>query len=224
MIKEPKFCEAAGRMSGDERRNQILRVAIRLFSQKGFSGTTTREIARAAGVSEAMVFRHFATKSELYNAILDHKACEGGMKNPFEEVAEAMERRDDEAVFYGLMRHALDHHEKDPEFMRLLMHSALEGHELADMFIAQNIVPVYEFLSDYIKRRQAEGGIRPDVKPRIIIRAFVGMMIHHALNNSLWDSKRILLDVSNEEAARGFVEILLCGIKNCAPSEDDNSH
>jgi TetR/AcrR family transcriptional regulator len=52
-------------MSGDERRKQILRVAIQLFSQRGFSGTTTKEIARAAGVSEAMVFRHFANKEEL---------------------------------------------------------------------------------------------------------------------------------------------------------------
>src|SRR5213080_2118089 len=62
-------------MAGDERRLQILKVAMRLFSQRGFRGTTTKEIAQAAGVSEAMVFRHFATKKELYSAILDHKAC-----------------------------------------------------------------------------------------------------------------------------------------------------
>lgn len=225
MIRELNTNEAAtGRMSGDERRSQILRVAIKLFSQHGFSGTTTKEIARAAGVSEAMVFRHFATKSELYSAILDHKACEGGLHNPFELIGDAMEKRDDPAVFYGLMRHALDQHEQDPEFMRLLMHSALEGHELADMFVVQNIVPMYDFLSEYIRRRQEEGGIRADIKPKVIVRAFVGMMIHHALNNSLWDSKRILVNISNEEAARAFSEILLCGIKKCAPSEENNSH
>src|SRR5205807_8790750 len=63
------------RMAGQERHLQILRVAMRLFSQHGFRGTTTKEIALAAGVSEAMVFRHFATKEELYSAILDQKAC-----------------------------------------------------------------------------------------------------------------------------------------------------
>src|ERR1700681_2661655 len=63
------------RMAGDERRMQILGCAVRLFSQRGFRGTTTKEIAQAAGISEAMVFRHFATKEELYSAILDHKAC-----------------------------------------------------------------------------------------------------------------------------------------------------
>ena len=55
-------------MAGELRRLQILRVAVRLFSQRGFRGTTTKEIAQAAGVSEAMVFRHFATKEELYAA------------------------------------------------------------------------------------------------------------------------------------------------------------
>ena len=66
------------RMAGEERRDQLLRVAMSLFSNHGFRGTTTKEIAHAAGVSEAMVFRHFATKEDLYAAILDHKACSGG--------------------------------------------------------------------------------------------------------------------------------------------------
>ncbi|HEX9962000.1 MAG TPA: helix-turn-helix domain-containing protein, partial [Pyrinomonadaceae bacterium] len=91
MIKELDTTEATHvRMSGDERRSQILQIAIKLFSQNGFRGTTTKEIARAAGVSEAMVFRHFATKDELYHAILDYKACEGRAVNPMETICEAL--------------------------------------------------------------------------------------------------------------------------------------
>lgn len=213
MIKEIEIKETTGsRMSGDERRGQILRVAIKLFSQCGFRGTTTKEIARAAGVSEAMVFRHFATKSELYNAILDHKACEGGSPNPFDWVGDIMAQKDDEEFFYRLALGALTHHEDDPEFMRLLFHSALEGHELAEIFIERNLIPLYEFLSEYISGRQAEGAIRKDVQPRVVIRAFVGMMIHHSLNNTLWDKNRRLLNISNEEAARAFTGIILRGI------------
>lgn len=214
MIKELETSEAVtGRMSGDERRKQILRVAIKLFAYEGFNGTTTKKIAQEAGVSEAMVFRHFATKRELYHAILDHKACEGGNPNPCEWAGEALAAKDDEQFFYQILISALNHHEEDPEFMRLLFHSALEGHELAEMFVEQNIVPLYEFMSAYISQRQADGALRDDINPRVIIRAFVGMMIHHSLNNTLWDKKRHLLDISNEEAARSFVEILLSGIK-----------
>src|SRR5215813_15002443 len=102
------------RMTGEDRRLQILKVAMRLFSQNGFRGTTTKEIALAAGVSEAMVFRHFATKQELYAAILDHKACASGNFDPEPITAEAISRKDDRAVFESLALGALDYHEKDP--------------------------------------------------------------------------------------------------------------
>jgi AcrR family transcriptional regulator len=118
-------------MAGDERRMQILRSAVRLFSQRGFSGTTTKEIAQAAGISEAMVFRHFATKEELYTAILDHKACSGTAFSPCEVGAKAVADKDDRAVFEQLAFNVLNVHEDDPEFHRLLLHSALEGHQLA---------------------------------------------------------------------------------------------
>ena len=60
------------RLNPSARRDVIVTAAIPLFARKGFAGTTTREIAEAAGVSEALVFKHFATKTELYDAIFRH--------------------------------------------------------------------------------------------------------------------------------------------------------
>lgn len=203
----------ASRMAGEDRRMQILKLAVSLFSQRGFSGTTTREIAQAAGVSEAMVFRHFATKEELYSAILDHKACGDSSFDPFAVVADAVERKDDRAVFEGLAFSALEHHECDQEFHRLLLHAALERHELAEMFWERNVRPVYEFLGAYIRQRQSDGAMI-EIEPAVVVRAFIGMFIHHSLNNNLWDPKRTLLNISNEAAARSFAGILLDGINN----------
>jgi TetR/AcrR family transcriptional regulator len=200
-----------GRMAGDERRLQILRVAVTLFSQRGFRGTTTKEIALTAGVSEAMVFRHFATKEELYAAILDHKACTEGPIDPEKMVADALGRKDDRAVFEGLALGALKHHEGDPEFQRLLLYSALEQHELAQMFFENFVRRVYEFLGGYILERQKDGALI-EVDPAVVVRAFIGMIMHHSLNNNLWDPKRRLLNISNEEASRQFTDILLSGI------------
>jgi AcrR family transcriptional regulator len=199
------------RMAAEDRKLQILRVAVSLFSQKGFGGTTTREIAQAAGVSEAMVFRHFATKQELYTAILDHKACSGDAMNPEEMVAEALKQKDDRAVFEQLALGALNHHECDPEFQRLLLHSALEGHELAEMFFEKFIRRVYELLGGYIAERQRDGAM-VEMDPSIVVRCFIGMIIHHSLNNNLWDPNRRLLKISNEDAARHFTDVLLNGI------------
>lgn len=202
---------AATRMSAEERREQIVRVAVSLFSRRGFRGTTTKEIAQAAGVSEAIIFRHFATKEELYAAILDHKACAGSMIDPRGLLCEALQERDDRAVFEGIAREALNHHAEDTEFLRLVMYSALEGHELARMFWERNIKQSYEVFGAYIRERQREGAFR-QLEPLVIVRAFIGMLIHHSLSNTLWDPSRSLLDISDEAAAREFTEIILRGI------------
>jgi AcrR family transcriptional regulator len=215
IIKTPLGVAASvnsgARMTAEDRKLQILRVAVSLFSQKGFGGTTTKEIAHAAGVSEAMVFRHFATKQELYTAILDHKACSGDSMNPEEMVAEALKQKDDQAVFERLALGALEHHEFDPEFQRLLLHSALEGHELAEIFFEKFVRRVYELLGGYIAERQRDGAMA-QIDPAIAVRAFIGMIIHHSLNNNLWDPQRRLLKISNAEAAKQFADILLNGI------------
>jgi len=209
----------AGRMAGEDRRRQIVDVAMRLFSERGFRGTTTKEIALAAGVSEAIIFRHFATKEELYTAIIDHKACSGemaDMERPVADalrcsVAELMSAKDDRAVFAHIALHMMQHHERDTEFLRLLFYSALEGHQLSRMFWERNVRTLYEFLGSYIRERQRDGAFR-GVDPLVVVRAFAGMIIHHSVTNTLWDKSRTLLDIPNEEAAREFTEILLRGI------------
>ncbi|MGI8468058.1 MAG: TetR/AcrR family transcriptional regulator [Pyrinomonadaceae bacterium] len=212
MIREITNDAATGRMSGDERRSQILQVAISLFSQRGFSGTTTKEIANAAGVSEAMVFRHFANKDELYSAILDYKVCSRSFQNSFGLLAEKIAAKDDFGVFYTMVLSALEHHAKDSDFPRLMLHSVLEGHDLARIFFESFITDIYNFLSAYILQRQKDGVFRK-VEPRIVVRALIGMFYYHSLNNILWDKEQKLLKISNEEAAREFAGILLKGIK-----------
>ena len=219
------------RMAAVDRRLQIAQTAMRLFSERGFRGTTTKEIAQAAGVSEAIIFRHFATKEDLYSAIIDLKSCAGfgaGLAATAETqeascpqvvekfrglVGESMQARDDRAVFEGLALAMLEHHQSDKEMLRLLLYSALEGHQLAQMFWDRNVRELYDFLGGYIRERQREGAFR-DADPLLVVRAFTGSVIHHSLNSILWerDPARRIIDVPNEHAAREFTQILLRGV------------
>ncbi len=61
------------RLSAEARRAAILEAARKVFAAKGFHGTTTRKLAEAAGVSEALLFKHFPTKEALYTAL--HVPC-----------------------------------------------------------------------------------------------------------------------------------------------------
>src|SRR5262245_42457564 len=58
------------RLSSEERRAAIIQAVRRLFAEKGFHGTTTRALADAAGVSEALLFKHFPNKEALYSAMM----------------------------------------------------------------------------------------------------------------------------------------------------------
>ena len=79
------------------------------------------------------------------------------------------------------------------------------------MFFNEFVRRVYDFLGGYIRQRQRDGAL-VEMDPSIVVRAFIGMVIHHSLNNNLWDPQRRLLNISNDEAARHFTNILLDGI------------
>jgi AcrR family transcriptional regulator len=61
----------AKRLSADARRRAVLDTACRVFSRSSYHGATTAEIAREAGISEPILYRHFGSKRDLYLACLD---------------------------------------------------------------------------------------------------------------------------------------------------------
>lgn len=63
-------------MSADARRAQLLQTAASVFSARGYARATTKEIAKAAGVTEPIIYRHFSSKRELFVALIDHAGQE----------------------------------------------------------------------------------------------------------------------------------------------------
>src|SRR5215475_14569856 len=64
----------SAKLSSEDRRAAIIKAVRRMFAEKGFDGTTTRELADAAGVSEALLFKHFPNKEALFTA-MQHACC-----------------------------------------------------------------------------------------------------------------------------------------------------
>jgi AcrR family transcriptional regulator len=204
----------ASRMAAEDRRQQILAVAVKLFSQKGFRGTTTKEIALAAGVNEAIIFRHFATKSDLYAAIIDCKAGSADVKAVKHAIKEAVDSGDDRQLFETVAFHLLEFHEHDDEAMRLLLYSALEGHELAEMIFRNHISKAQRQLAEYVKRRISEGAFRR-VDPGSAVRGFLGMIINHIMHKKFfrYDGNEAL-SITNRQAAERFTEFFLASMTN----------
>jgi TetR/AcrR family transcriptional regulator len=197
------------RMTGEDRRHQILEVAIDLFSKRGFGGTTTKQIAEAAQVSEAIIFRHFATKHDLYTAILDFKAQEAGKDQWMEALRELAEREDDALLFKAIATRMIKSYGADPSFQRLIAYSALDGHEFSKILHGRAL-PFHAFLCDYVIKRQKAGAFRK-MEPGLVVFALISMPAHFGLLTKLYGFD--LVKTSDEEAIAAFVEILLGGIR-----------
>jgi TetR/AcrR family transcriptional regulator len=202
--------DTPARLPADERRRQLIEVAIDLFSRRGFSGTTTREIAAAAGVTEAIIFRHFATKQQLYTAILDYRKQDPRAQEWFAAIASQMGRNDDEALFRGLIEKIIHVMREDSKFERVLLYAALEGHELAAMYHEQFARPIRDLLVGYIERRQREGALRK-LDPNALLSAMAGMATQYATHTHLCNYKDA--GFSDEQAVETFTRILMDGIR-----------
>jgi AcrR family transcriptional regulator len=210
----------AVRMSAEKRREQIAETAMRLFAENGFRGTTTKEIALAAGISEASLFQHFKTKAELYAAILDGKTKRVYESRWMDEVNEHIAGNEDEKVFRAIALKITEHCQSDPNFIRLMLYTALEKHENAQPFRRRMLYPVFELLRDYIEERKDEGFFQ-ECNAEAAAFAFISTQIYYSMGNILFQSK--MLTVTEDEAISNFIKLTLDGLRRNAPREKANN-
>ncbi len=122
---------------------------MRLFSEQGFDGTTTREIAEAAGVNEAIIFRHFGSKEELYWAVVGDRIQSAGRREKIEEYLAS--GRSDEEILSAIAETLLVRTRQDTALTRLLLFSALRNAELSEQFFRTYVTDCYELLANYIR-------------------------------------------------------------------------
>jgi AcrR family transcriptional regulator len=97
---------SAPRLTAEARREAIVEAVRDVFAEKGFDGTTTRELAKAAGVSEALLYKHFPSKEVLYAAML-----EGCSKGPtFAEATRILELEASTSTLVVMVHFMISHY------------------------------------------------------------------------------------------------------------------
>ncbi len=203
-----KWKRMGKRLASNARREQILEGATRLFAEKGFRGTKTREIAQELSISEALVYRHFPSKEALYRAIIE-KRIHGSEEILFPR--KAVQAKDDHEVFRNIALHLIRKNTADPTFLRLVLFSALEGNELSRIFFDTYALANLRVLADYISQRVDEKAFRK-VDPLLAARAFLGMVMHHIIARTIYGAKTSR-DASSEGTADALVDFFLSGLE-----------
>jgi AcrR family transcriptional regulator len=203
------------RLDRDERRRQILAAALSCFADRGFSGTTTRELARRVGITEAALYRYFPSKESLYSAMLDEKMSPVDVVDYMAPLEAA---GDDRAFFRELARELFRRLESDPDLLRILLFTGLEGHALSGPLFATRVRRMREFITDYVARRIGVGAFRA-VDPVLAARAFLGMVFDH-IHVRLIYGQAEAYPHSLDEVAETFADIFLGGVR-CTPEAGD---
>jgi TetR/AcrR family transcriptional regulator len=170
------------RISGEQRRLQMVTVAAQLFAKFGYEGVTVKDIADACEINQALLYRHFTSKELLFTAVLDHKIDQLDINSFLESISKEVPL---EELLQILARHILKLGLNDPEINRLLLFGTLQGTpEAKDLFRSWR-QPFVTYLQAEIIRRIEIGELRK-VDPALTARSFIGMVMDCSVSCFLW--------------------------------------
>jgi len=145
------------RLSAEERRASIITVAKRLFATAGFHGVSIDEIVKEVGVSPAILYRHFESKEELYQAVLQEFSATR------ESYVDAVVADDIgfEQVLRGMTAVFVSSIVNHPDMLKMEMHSQLEGSEASQEFFLNRWKSFTDYIEFNLTELQTQGKIKP---------------------------------------------------------------
>ena len=156
---------AARRLPAGERREAIVRAALKVFTSTSYAGATTAEIAREAGVSEPVLYRHFASKRDLWLACLDVA---------WDETRAMLEEKI--ATFTGGSPAGSRSPWRSPQMPNLWIQGLTEAGEdpVVRRAIRRHMREVHDFVAGEIRRGQEAGAIPADRDANAEAWVFIG--------------------------------------------------
>jgi len=207
------------------RTGKILDAAGRLFARQGYHGTTTREIAHLADVSENTLFRHFERKEDLFWATL--RSHSSGLKFS-RELLEGIARCDaPESVLPKIMELLADTVNYRPELLRLVAVALLELHPKSDDFCLEYLSPAFSSINQYLQLNIRSGKIR-DLDSTMLTTALIMTALTHTGIHHLIEGQKPVYS-SSLDAHRAHTRFWLDmitprGLSYLTPSTTISSH
>jgi len=191
--------------SEDQTRTRILNAAQRLFASLGYDGTTTRDLAQAAGVAEGTLFRHFANKK----AILIEVATQGWVEILTDLLTELSEMGSYKAVAQ-VMRRRMWNFQKNADMMRVCFMEAQFHPELRDRIQSEVIGKMTHVAEAFFQTAMDKGIYRP-MNPKIVAQIFLGMFAIAGFSHNTMMEPDASPQVM-QEMAEGLADIFLNGV------------
>jgi AcrR family transcriptional regulator len=158
-------------MSAETTRDKILEAALKLFSQKGFLGATTREIAREGGVAEVTLFRHFPSKEALFEEVIRRYSVLPALKG----VLPGLEQAGYEEALAEIARRFLRRLDERKDFIRIMLAERHLYPSHVKRIFREFLGEMIRMLAGYFRQLQTRGVLR-DFDPDVGAKAFLGSL------------------------------------------------
>ncbi len=191
--------------SETETRTRILQAAQQLFARQGYDATTTRDLARAAGVAEGTLFRHFDHKK----SILVEIATQGWVEILTDLLMELSEMASYRAISQ-VMRKRMSNLKQNADMMRVCFMEAQFHPELRDRIQVEVIAKMMDVTEAFFQTAIDRGIYRP-INPRVIARVFLGMFAIAGFSE-LTIMEPNISPHELQEMAEGIADIFLNGV------------
>jgi len=194
----------------EDRREQIIDAAMRVFAQKGFVRATNRDVAHEAGITTGLIYYYFKSKEDLLKAVLEKRS-------PVRVVAQItpeMLEQPPEVLLPLLIRRVLNIVE-DEQFvsvMRVVLPEILHDTTQVTPIALSFLQRVLTFLGNYLKVQAAKGTIRADIDVEKAAQVMVSSMMGMVLRRQILRDPNVL-HYTQEEIAQTILDTLLQGIK-----------
>jgi len=175
----------AKRLSAEERRASIIKVAKRLFAHTGFHGVSIDEIVKEVGVSPAILYRHFESKDELYAAVLQEFSATR------ESYVEAVVADDNgfEQVLRGMTTVFVSSIMNHPDMLKMEMHSQLEGSTASQEFFLNRWKSFTDYIEYNLSELQSQNKIKP-INEKAAALMYQGIIREVLIQKSLQQTDR----------------------------------
>lgn len=171
------------RMRSADRRRQLLEVAAELFARSGYRGTTTAELARAAGITEPILYRHFDSKLDLFVTLVDEVGREviAGWQQALEDVSDPRKRL--EILLAGNPAT----HEKGKGVYRVIFQAMTEVDGDAGIVRAlrKHLSKLHKFLRDELTALQQAGAVRKDEPAADLAWLMINIAVGYGMTSPL---------------------------------------
>ena len=190
-------------------KERLLRAAVEVFSEKGFSGASTREIASRARVNPVTLFRTFKSKEQLHAAAVDYLIGRLAIRKRIDALAQRNYPAPKfiAGVIKTLVAALLD----APEVQRLILFSALERRDVAFNAVWNRLMPILERVSVHISEYVAKGELRNN-DPVITARLILAAALFHCEMYELYGAKQ-LPKFNQKDLSASYADILYCGLR-----------